>query len=140
MNGFILDTNIISELRKARPNKGCGEWFAQQNIQQLYLTIITMAEIAQGIFMRSVDAERHELVDWFERQLPQQFAERILPLDEKSVLAYGKIAAESRKKGLNRPVLDALIAAIAIANDYAVVTHNKRDFDGLNLKVINPFT
>jgi predicted nucleic acid-binding protein len=140
MNGFILDTNFISELRKPRPNKGCLDWFGRQDVGKLYLTTVTMAEIAQGIFMRELDAERDDLMDWFENRLPRQFAGRILTLDEKAVLVYGRIATQSRKKGLNRPVLDALIAAITLANNCSVVTRNKRDFDGLGVKIVNPFT
>ena len=139
MSLFILDTNIISEWRKPRPNKGCVDWLGRQNIQKLHLTIITMAEIAQGLFMRDSGAERDDLADWFERQLPEQFAGRILPFDEKAVLIYGKIAAQSRQQGLNRPVMDALIAAIVLANNGTLVTRNTRDFKGLDIKIVNPF-
>jgi len=138
-DGFVLDTNIVSELRKSRPNKGCFDWFGRQDIEKLYLTIITMAEIAQGIFMLEEDG-REVLMEWYEQQLPRQFMGRILNLDESSVWEYGRIIAQSRQRGLNRPALDALIAAIAIANNCTIVTRNKRDFDGLGVKVVNPFT
>ena len=139
MEKFILDTNVVSELRKRNPNKGCAAWIAGQSFENLYLTVITLAEIVQGIALNDQARERGELQAWLDEQLVPQFGDRILPFDQRAARIFGNIAAEARRRRKTRPLLDSLIAAIALAHDCAIVTRNRADFTGLDLTIVNPW-
>jgi predicted nucleic acid-binding protein len=139
MEKFVLDTNYVSETRKQNPNKGCSEWLFRHPFEHLYVTTITIAEIVQGIELSDNDAARREIKTWLEEELLPRFRDRILPFDQTAAFIYGRIVAEARRKRKTRPLLDTMIAAIALAHGCSVVTRNHADFAGLNLTVINPW-
>lgn len=139
MKKFVLDTNVVSEMRKRNPNKGCAAWLAEQAFDSLYMTTITLSEIVQGIALNDHEYERDELQAWLDEQLIPQFGDRILDFNQPAARIFGTIAAEAKRKKKTRPMLDTLIASIAIAHDCTVVTRNKVDFSGLDLTIINPW-
>jgi predicted nucleic acid-binding protein len=142
--GYLLDTNVVSELTKgSRANAAVIDWFTRTGDQHMHVSVITLGEIAKGIALAE-DAGRDMRVQrtFLERLLPERFGERILPFDAKAALIWGRML---KKLGGNREAerslaIDAQIAATAQASGLVVCTRNVRDFtrlvaDGL----INPF-
>jgi len=138
LSRYLLDTNIISNATKPVPSDKLLSWLSEQADEDLYISSLTVAEIRRGILEEPAGKKRSELDLGFsgpEGPLAL-FAGRVLPLDEKAALAWGRLMAEGTAKGRPRSPLDMIIAAVAEANDCVVVTMNERDFAGL--KTLNP--
>jgi predicted nucleic acid-binding protein len=135
---YLLDTNIISNVTKPTPSEALLAWMAEQNDQDLYIASLTVAEILRGVLEKPAGKRRDRLEAWFSGpEGPQSlFAGRVLPFDEKAGLIWAKLMAQGKARGRPRSALDAIIAAIAEANDCVVVTDNEKDFDGV--EIINP--
>jgi len=131
---FILDTNVVSELRRARPNRAVLDWLNDVPADQLYLSAVTIGEIQAGIELtREQDPSKaEELEAWLDRVLA---AYNILPLDAASFRAWAKLMHRQS----DTLIQDAMIAASATVHRLAVVTRNVRDFDRLGMRTLNPF-
>jgi len=135
---FLLDTNIISNVTKPTPSEALLAWMAEQTDENLYISSLTVAEIRRGVLEKPSGKRRRELEAWFSGPDGPQalFAGRVLSFDEKAGLVWAKLMADGKTRGRPRSALDAIIAAIAEANDCVVVTDNEKDFEGVNF--INP--
>jgi len=135
---YLLDTNILSNPTKPLPSPSLLSWIAQQDVEDLFIASMTVAEIWRGVQERQAGKRRTELEHWFFGPTGPQaaFAGRVLPFDEKSALIWGRLMAEGTKAGRPRSGLDMILAAIAEANDCILVTGNEKHFAGL--KFINP--
>lgn len=135
---YLLDTNIISQATRPKPSEALMTWMAEQADDDLYIASFTVAEIRRGVLEKPAGKRRRELEAWFSGQDGPQalFAGRVLPFDEKAALVWAKLMADSKTRGRPRSALDAIIAAIAEANDCVVVTDNEKDFAGV--RVLNP--
>lgn len=136
---FLLDTNVVSELRKAKSNKANPQvvaWAKQQAISDLYLSAISILEIETGILqVERKDTHQGMLLrHWLESHVLPVFAERILPIDVPVARGCAKLHVPDR-----RSERDALIAATAMAHGMPVVTRNVRDFDATGVACINPW-
>lgn len=134
---YLVDTNVLSELRRKVPNAGVVEWFARRPASTLYLSVLTLGEIRRGV-EGVADAERRAaLIDWLEVDLPTFFTGRVLPVDVHVADRWGRIVAAA-----GRPIaaIDGLLAATALHHDLRLVTRNVRDFSDFGLQVINPWT
>lgn len=138
MSGYLLDTNIISNLTRPRPSESLQTWMVEQADQDLFITALTIAEIRRGILEMPVGRKRNQLEAWFvgPEGPARLFAGRILPFDEAAALSWGRLMAEGTAAGRPRDALDMIIAAIAETNGTVVVTDNERDFVGIPF--INP--
>jgi toxin FitB len=135
---YLLDTNIISNATKPEPSDGLAAWMEAQADEDLFISVLTVAEIQRGVLEKPAGKKRQALQVWFsgpEGPLAL-FAGRVLTFDEKAGLIWARLMAEGTAKGRPRSALDMIIAAIAEANDCVVVTDNERDFAGL--KIVNP--
>ncbi|MEL6552277.1 MAG: type II toxin-antitoxin system VapC family toxin [Cyanobacteria bacterium J06621_11] len=139
MKGWLLDTNVISELRKPNCDANVKRWSDAQLPQSFYLSTVTMAEIRFGIERVQKDALREELVDWLEGTLCPWFTERILPVDEDVILLWRQLVERGRKQGYVYGQPDLFIAAIALINGMCVVTRNVKDFERTSVAILNPF-
>lgn len=139
MRGWLLDTNIISELRKPNCNANVKQWSDAQLPQSFYLSTVTLAEIRFGIERVRDDVRREELRDWLENTLRPWFTDRILPVDEEVILLWRRLVEKGRKQGYTYSQPDLFIAAIAIFNDLCVVSRNIKDFEKSGALIINPF-
>lgn len=131
---YLLDTNVVSELRRARPSRSVLDWINDVPADQLYLSAVTVGEIQAGIELtREQDPSKaEELEAWLDRVLA---AYNILPLDAASFRVWAKLM-HRRSDTLMQ---DAMIAASATVHRLVVVTRNVRDFDQLGMQTLNPF-
>lgn len=133
---YLLDTNVVSELVKVKPNERVMKWFQVIPSDSLYLSVLTLGEIRKGI-ENIVDTRRKEkLRIWLEHELPDWFGNRILSIDQHVVDCWGRIQASSKNP---LPAIDSLIAATAIHSNLVLVTRNTTDFKFSVLEVINPW-
>ena len=139
MNGWLLDTNVISELRKPSCDRCVQAWSDTQPATSLYLSTVTLAEIRFGIERHLDDAFRTTLTAWLEATLRPWFAGRILEIDEDVILEWRRSIARGREHGITFSQPDLFIAAIARLNDLTVVTRNIVDFERAGVRVLNPW-
>lgn len=136
---YLLDTNILSELMRPKPNRDVIRWLDQQFSNDLYISSITIAEIHLGIALLP-DGKRKKTLRLAADFALQDFAENQLNFSEKSAVEYANIVAKRIKVGRPISVEDAQIASIALANKANLVTRNVNDFDRIDgLNIVNPF-
>ncbi|EKD53836.1 MAG: hypothetical protein ACD_60C00149G0035 [uncultured bacterium] len=136
---ILLDTNIISEMMKQSPSIKILKWIDQQEVIDLFITTITIAEISYGIYALPKGNRRSLIENSFNQAIQESFKHRILSFDEASAHFYGKLMAHRKKLGRPLSILDGQIAAIALTQGAAIATRNVRDFAHCNLDLINPF-
>jgi predicted nucleic acid-binding protein len=134
---YLLDTNVLSELRRKSPDAGVVEWFSGRPASTLYLSVLTLGELRKGIEGVSDAKRRMALTDWLETDLPSFFSGRILPIDVPVSDRWGRMLASA---GRPMPAIDSLLGATAAQHGLSMVTRNERDFIGLGLDLINPWT
>lgn len=134
---YLIDTNILSELRRKSPDPGVAGWISQRRATLLYLSVLTLGEIRKGIEAVSDVSRRQALIDWLETDLPAFFTGRILAVDEAVADRWGRLLAAA---GRPLPVIDSLLAATALEHDLVLVTRNVKDFAGLPVQVFNPWS
>jgi predicted nucleic acid-binding protein len=133
---YLIDTNVLSELRNRRADARVVAWVQARPRQSLHLSVLSLGEIRKGIEGAADPAFRQTLADWLEVELPRYFLGRLLPIDEGVADRWGRLQAAS---GRTLPVIDGLLAATALQHDLTLVTRNVKDFAGLDVPVINPW-
>lgn len=139
MNGFLLDTNTISELVSVKPQPSVLEWIEAAEESRLYLSVMTLGEIRQGVTALPQSKKRTRLETWLEVDLLTRFAGRILAIDQAVADRWGRIMADAQARGLTLPVVDAMLAATALEHNLTAVTRNVSDFAVSGLSIINPW-
>jgi predicted nucleic acid-binding protein len=139
MSGFLLDTNTVSELVSLKPNQRVLDWMEATDENLLYLSVMTLGEIRQGVAALAQSKKRTMLETWLEVDLQSRFAGRVLPIDGAVADRWGWIMAQAQAKGLTLPVVDGLLAATALQHNLTVVTRNVSDFSVADLSVVNPW-
>jgi len=136
---FLLDTNVVSEWTKPRPDSGIVDWLAQIDEDAVFLSVVTFAELRHGIERLPASKRRKQLDEWLRGELPLRFEQRILLVDAAVADEWGRLVA--RHDALGRPIhaMDALIAATARVHDLALVTRNASDFEASVKSVVNPW-
>lgn len=136
---FLLDTNVVSEWTKPQPNAGVVEWLAQVDEEEVFLSVVTFAELRHGIERLPVGARRRRLDEWLRSELPLRFEERIIGIDGAIADEWGRVVARREARGRPIHAMDALIAASAQVHDLTVVTRNTADFQGSVKSLLNPW-
>lgn len=139
MSGFLLDTNVISELIKPRPEPGVAAWIEATDESLLYLSVLSLGEIRKGIVALPRASRRVVLEAWLETNLKPRFSGRILPIDEAVSDRWGLIAGKALAKGIALPVIDGLLAATALDHNLTLVTRNVSDVSKTGVAVFNPW-
>lgn len=137
MTGYLLDTNVISELRKGpRANANVTAWLDANDTQELWLSVVVIAEIQRGVGLveRRDPDQSHLLQKWLE-DLVKDYDDRILPITLEIAVQWGSLGIPDPL-----PVLDGLIAATALEHDLTVATRNVTDIARSGAIVVNPFT
>ena len=136
---ILLDTNVISEPQRLEPNARVLDWMDAQALETLYLSTITVAELRAGVALMPAGKRRDSLQENLEKRLLPRFANRVLPFDMACTKSYAELLATSRAAGLAVATADAFIAAIALANGFAVATRDTTPFEAAGVNVINPW-
>jgi predicted nucleic acid-binding protein len=139
MNGFLLDTNCLSELVRLQPNPRVLAWARSVNEILLHLSVLTLGETRKGVTPLSAGRRRSQLEHWLEVELPAQYADRLLPINAEIAEIWGAMAGEAQLRGIAMPIIDGLIAATAKYHDLMIVTRNEKDFKMWELPVVNPW-
>jgi hypothetical protein len=136
---FLLDTNVVSEWVKPRPNPGVIAWSADVDEDRVFLSVITVAELRYGIEKMASGSRRSRLAEWLEEELPLRFEGRILGIDPPTADRCGKLVANSEDRGRRMEVMDAFLAATAEVHELTIVTRNTSDFEFVTAEVLNPW-
>lgn len=139
MNGFLLDTNVISELIKSRPDNNLLHWIDETEETILFLSVLTLGEVRHGIERLSPGKRRGRLESWLTVDLRLRFQDRILTVNEAIAERWGALSARAAKKGRPVPVIDGLLAATALHHDLILVTRNDTDVTGTGVPTLNPW-
>ena len=139
MNGYLLDTNCISELVRIQPEPSVVAWMEAADETLLYLSVLTLAEIRKGLAGLPQSKRRTHLEVWLETALRVRFAGRILPIDEAIADRWGVLAARAKGKGKSLATIDGLLAATALHHNLTVVSRNVNDFKNTPVPVLNPW-
>ena len=139
MSGFLLDTNVISELVKAKPDVKVTAWIELADESLLYLSVLTLGEIRKGIASLTDASRRIALETWLDSDLQLRFADRILPIDRAVANRWGQIAAKASTTKSTLPVIDGLLAATALHHNLTFVTRNTRDVLATGVPTFNPW-
>jgi predicted nucleic acid-binding protein len=136
---WLLDTNILSEGRKPRPEPRVTAFYDTQPLNQLFISVVNIAEIRFGIELQEDPSRRAELNDWLTATLRPAFARRILPITENILLKWRLLTEEGRKIGHTYSHPDLVLAATALLHGLTVVTRDRTDFDKAGVPVFNPW-
>lgn len=137
---IILDTNVVSELLRTRPDTNIFNWVARQEPLDLFLSAVSEAELRYGVQVLPAGQRRDRLAAGIEDMLGEEFAGRILPFDSGAARMYAVIAATRRIAGRPISLADGQIAAIARSRGALIATRDTGGFDGCEIEVINPWT
>jgi predicted nucleic acid-binding protein len=140
VSGFLLDTNVISELVKPKPEPRVTQWVENTDETLLHLSVLTLGEIRKGIASLPQSARRAVLETWLSHDLVLRFSGRILPIDEQVADRWGRIAGSAAAKKSPLPVIDGLFAATAQHHNLILVTRNTRDIVATGVTPFDPWT
>lgn len=133
---YLLDTNVVSEVRKPKPNPRVLDWLASVSYHQLHLSVLVLGEIRKGIEgLRRRDPAKASAFEEFLDDLTDDYDDRVVAVDEQVAEAWGRLAADEPTV----PVVDGLMAATALAHDWTLVTRNTKNVERTGVKLLNPF-
>jgi toxin FitB len=136
---IILDTNVISEIMRAKPEPIVLDWFRVRSLLEMATTTINLAEIRHGLARLPFGRRRRELETAFNSLAARGFGDRIFDFDASAADAYGDLAVERKRAGRRLEGFDGLVAAIAKSRGLPIATRNADDFEGCGIAVINPW-
>jgi len=139
VSGFLLDTNVVSELVAPKPNDRVSRWVEQTDESILFLSVLTLGEIRNGVERLRPGRRRGRLESWLQVDLPRRFQDRILPVTAAVADRWGAATAIAAAKGKPVPVIDGLLAATALHYDLTLVTRNTSDVSGTGVSTLNPW-
>jgi hypothetical protein len=134
MNGFLVDTNILSELTKPAPAPQV-ETFLRRSKDRVF----SIGEIRKGIAPLPASNRRANLEDWLDNEIMPWFRDRVLPVTLPIAERWGDLSARLKAKGRPCPVVDVILAATAFKHDLVFVTRNVKDFQDMDVTILNPW-
>lgn len=137
---FLLDTNIVSETVKAKPEERVLAWLEDQTPAELFLAAQTIGELVRGARKVKEKSRRERFEKWIEQDLTEQFEGRVLPFDAPAAVLWGRLMGDGDRAGRTPATADAQIAAVAIHHDLTLVTRNVKDFERLTVKLLDPWS
>lgn len=140
MTDWLLDTNILSELRRPKPEPKVLAFVAAQSLEQLFVSSVTFAEIRFGIEVLADPQRRAELTDWLTHKLRPMFEQRVLPVSEDVMFKWRLLVEEGRKVGHTFSQPDLIIAATAFHHGLTVVSRDITDYTRAGVPIFNPWT
>ena len=140
MTGWLLDTNILSELRRPRPQAKVVGFVSSQPLDRLYVSSVTLAEIRFGIELVGGANRRAELNDWLTNKVRPMFDQRVLPVSEDVMFKWRLLVEDGRKSGHTFSQPDLIIAATALLHGLTVVTRDALDYEKAGVPIFNPWS
>jgi len=137
--GFLLDTNIPSELTKPIPDARVRDWVDEQDDASMYLCVVSVGELRKGLTILPPSKRRTRLEEWLEQYLLPLFVGRILPVTQSIADRWGVMSGERQLRGTSLNMADGIIAATALEHNLTVVTRNVKDFAGLGVVFFSPW-
>ena len=137
--GFLLDTNVPSDLMRPRPEPRVKDWMAAQNVGKWFLSVVSVGEFETGFATMKDPARRARLEASLERFLVLLSPRNIIPVTRAVAVRWGKLDGMRQMAGRPLNAADGMIAATALEHGLSVVTHNTKDFAGLGLTLIDPW-
>jgi predicted nucleic acid-binding protein len=139
VTGWLLDTNILSELRRPKPEPKVLAFIAAHPLEQLYVSAVTFAEIRFGIERVADASRRAELNDWLTHKVRPMFEGRVLPITEDVMFKWRLLVEEGRKHGHTFSQPDLIMAATALCYGLTLVSRDTRDFERARAPFVNPW-
>jgi predicted nucleic acid-binding protein len=139
VKGYLVDTNIPSELTRERPDARVEVFLSKAGKGTVFLSVLTIGEICKGIAALPPSERRTGFQHWLDNNVRSWFSGRILPVTEVIAERWGNLAASAKQRGMTLAVVDGIIAATALEHDLTLVTRNVKDFAGLGVEIFNPF-
>jgi predicted nucleic acid-binding protein len=139
VSAWLLDTNVISELRRPRPHPGVRAFVARQRLEDLFVSAVTFAEIRFGIEGVQDAARRAELLDWLQHRVRPMFDQRVLEVTENVMFRWRLLVEDGRKAGHTISQPDLIIAATALQHGLTVVTRDTGDYARARVPLLNPW-
>jgi predicted nucleic acid-binding protein len=139
VTGWVLDTNVLSELRRPKPNAGVVEFIGGQPLHLLHVSVVTFVEIRFGIELLTDGGRRMELNEWLDHQLRPMFEERVLQITEDIMLKRRLLVEEGRKSGHTYSEPDLIIAATALHHGLTIVSRDTSEYEMANAPTLNPW-
>ena len=139
MSAFLLDTNVISELLKPKPEPKVTTWIDGTDEELLFLSVLTLGEIRKGVMLLPRSARRTALEAWLSKEL-LRFSNRILSVDQEVADQWGHLSGLTSARGVHVGVIDGLLAATAIQHNLTLVTRDTRDVGATGVTLFNPWT
>ena len=136
---FLLDTCVLSEFMKRRPEPRVVGWAQARDQGDLFVSVVTIGELKAGIEQMPEGARRNHFLRWLHDTILRGYANRIVDLDTQTLLRWGEIVGSARKHGRPPAILDSLIAAAALEHGMCVATRNESDFTGWGVTIVNPW-
>ena len=136
---YLLDTNIISEFISKTPNKKVIDYILTLNENDIYLSVITIGEIKAGVEKLANSQKKDKLLYWLENDLLVRFKNRIINIDIEVILQWATVNTQLKQMGKPLPLMDSLIGATTQAKDMILLTRNEKDFQNLDIQIVNPF-
>lgn len=137
---YLLDTCVLSETVRSRPEEAVLRWLDSQDEPRLFISALTLGEIHKGIEKLDDGTQKSELAEWLDQALVARFGRRVLPVDVSVASMWGRLTGQREKGGTPLPVVDGLLAATARVHELAVVTRNAKHFEDLGVTIIDPWT
>jgi predicted nucleic acid-binding protein len=139
MKGFLIDTNIPSEMTRPSPQPSVSEWLDDADDDRLYFSVVSLGEVLKGVTLLSESKRRIQLQQWLDETLRPWFEGRVLSVNQPIAERWRVLTGQCQLKGRPLKVVDGFIAATALEHDLTVVTRNVKDFAGLGVMVFNPW-
>ncbi len=140
MRGYLLDTCVLSEFTRPKPAHEVLGWLDAQNQSSLYLSVITIAEIEQGIAHLAAGSSANKLELWLRDSVIVRFQSRTLDVDRAVASRWGRMRGNALRSGHPLALVDSLLAASALEHDLTVATRNVKDFAPMGVEVVNPWS
>lgn len=140
MTGWLLDTNVLSELRRAKPKRRVVDFVTAQPLELLYVSVVTFAEIRFGIELVEDATRRAVLTDWLDGELRPMFGQRALPVTEDVMLRWRLLVENGRRARHTFSQPDLIIAATALQHGLTVVSRDTHEYEVARAPVYDPWT
>jgi toxin FitB len=136
---YLLDTNVLSEFKRHRPDENVVEWTRNVDEDRTFISAVTIGELRRGVALLSQGRRKTELDVWIRHDLLSRFDGHILDVTPTTAEMWGELMAEARIRGFGLHPIDAFIAAAARVHKLVLVTRNMKDFSNLDIDLVNPW-